>query len=227
MLARRLLGSPTAALSAAIFYAWSGYFAARSSELAKFEAAALLPWLLWAALIAVESASPKFVALSGLIGGVIALAGDFPSTVFSMVALVLFIAAIHKGWKRSVAVLAVSIACVGLIGAIVVLPDFQLWAASALPPVSPAGLTFKALAAIISADYWGVISGLYRGPDQMRQFYLYGRAPARADGDGRAGAQGKTVGNRRFDPTRSLARLGDGRGPLSLASSDPRFGRPN
>jgi hypothetical protein len=174
LLARRLLGTPTAALSAAIFYAWSGYFAARSSELAKFEAAALLPWLLWAALVAVESGSPKFVALAALLGGAIALAGDFPSTVFCVIALVLFVAAVHGGWKRSIAVVAVSIACTGLIGAIVVQPDLQLAVASMAPPVSQTGLTIKALAGVISADYWGVISGLYKGPDEMRQFYLYG-----------------------------------------------------
>src|SRR5450631_2285047 len=126
LLARRLLGSASAALSAALFYAWSGYFAGRSSELAKFEAAALLPWLLWAALVAIESGSPKFVALSGLAGGFIALAGDFPSTVFSTIALVAFIAAIHGSWKRSIAVLLVAIVCAGLISAIVMLPDFQL-----------------------------------------------------------------------------------------------------
>jgi hypothetical protein len=174
VLARRLLGSPTAALSAAIFYAWSGYFAARSSELAKFEAAALLPWLLWAVLVAVEEESPRFVALAGLVGGAITLAGDFPSTVFCLIALLLFAAAVQGGWKRSVTVLAVSVLCAGLIGAIVVLPDLQLAAASMAPPVSQNGLTIKALAGIISADYWGVISGLYKGPDEMRQFYLYG-----------------------------------------------------
>lgn len=174
LLARRLLGSPTAALTGAIFYAWSGYFAGRSSELGKFESAALLPWLLWAALEAVESGSPKFVALSGLMGGVLALAGDFPSTVFSMIALVLFIAAVRGNWKRSAAVLVVPILCAGFIGAIVIVPDLQLAAASAAQPVSQNGLTIKAFAGIISADYWGVISGLYKGPDEMRQFYLYG-----------------------------------------------------
>jgi Bacterial membrane protein YfhO len=174
LLARRLLGSATAALSATIFYAWGGYFAARSSELAKFEAAALLPWLLWAALVALETGSPRFVAWAGLVGGAIALAGDFPSTVFCAIALVLFVAAVHEGWKRSIAVAAVSVACAGLIGAIVVVPDLQLAAASMAPPASQNGLTIKALAGIISADYWGVISGLYKGPDEMRQFYLYG-----------------------------------------------------
>lgn len=173
LLARRLLGSPSAALSAALFYAWSGYFAGRSSELAKFEAASLLPWLLWAALEAVESGSPRFVALSGLAGGCIALAGDFPSTVFCAIALILFVAAVHHSWKRSIAVLLMATVCAGLIGAIVMIPDFQLMREAATPKLPEAGLTFKGLAALFSADYWGVISGLYKGPDEMRQFYLY------------------------------------------------------
>jgi hypothetical protein len=173
LLARRLLGSPSAALSAALFYAWSGYFAGRSSQLAKFEAAALLPWLLWAALVAIESGSPKFVALSGLAGGFIALTGDLPSVIFSAIALVLFVAAMHSGWKRSIAVVLVAIVCAGLIGAIVILPDLQLIKESATTKISEAGLTIKGLAALFSADYWGVISGLYKGPDEMRQFYLY------------------------------------------------------
>jgi hypothetical protein len=173
LLAERLLGSSSAALSAALFYAWSGYFAGRSSELAKFEAAALLPWLLWAALVAIESGSPKFVVLTGVAGGFMALAGDFPSLVFSGMALVLFVAAIHRGWKRSIAVLLVTIVCAGLIGAIVILPDFRLMQESAASMLAEGGLTLKGLAALFSADYWGVISGLYKGPDEIRQFYLY------------------------------------------------------
>ena len=45
--------------------------------------------------------------------------------------------------------------------------------ASAVPKLPEVGLTVKSLAALFSADYWGVISGLYKGPDEMRQFYLY------------------------------------------------------
>ena len=54
LLAKRLFGGQAAALAGAMFYAWSGYFAGHSSLLSKFEAAALLPWLLWAALEAAE-----------------------------------------------------------------------------------------------------------------------------------------------------------------------------
>src|SRR5215831_123798 len=46
LLAKRLFGGQAAALAGAMFYAWSGYFAGHSSLLSKFEAAALLPWLL-------------------------------------------------------------------------------------------------------------------------------------------------------------------------------------
>jgi len=173
LLARKLLGSPSAALSASLFYAWGGYFAGRSSELAKFESAALLPWLLWAALVAVESGSARFLALAGLAGGLIALAGDWPSLVFSAITLILFVAALRGGWKRSIAVLMFTLVCAGLIGAIVVVPGFHVMQESAPPKLPEAGLTFKGLAALFSADYWGVISGLYKGPDEMRQFYLY------------------------------------------------------
>ena len=51
LLARKLFGDPVAAAIAAMFYAWGGFFAAHSSQLGKFEAAALLPWLLWASLL--------------------------------------------------------------------------------------------------------------------------------------------------------------------------------
>ena len=69
LLVRRLLGSVPAALMAALLYAWSGYFAGRSSQLSKFEAAALLPWLLWSALCAMETGSPLYLGLAGLSGG--------------------------------------------------------------------------------------------------------------------------------------------------------------
>ena len=51
LLARKLFGDPVAAAIAAMFYAWGGFFAAHSSQLGMFEAAALLPWLLWASLL--------------------------------------------------------------------------------------------------------------------------------------------------------------------------------
>ena len=93
--------------------------------------------------------------------------------VFSGVAFLAFVGAVHGGWKRSITVLLVTLVCAGLLGAIVMVPDFQLMKEAATPKLPEAGLTFKGLAALFSADYWGVISGLYKGPDEIRQFYLY------------------------------------------------------
>lgn len=173
LLAQRWMGSATAALPASLFYAWSGFFAGRSSQLAKFEAAALLPWLLWASLEAVESGSPGFVALAGAAGGLIALAGDFPSLVFSILALVLFVASLRRSWKRSLAVVAAVGVSTTLIGAIVILPGFGDLNELAASSVPATGLGPRDLATLFSADYYGVISGLYKGPGELRQFYLY------------------------------------------------------
>ncbi len=173
LLARRLLNSVPAALVAAVFYAFSGYFSARSSELAKFEAAALLPWLLWAALSASETGSAIYLGMAGLSGGLIVLAGDLSSWLFSWGALVLFLLAARPAVRRGAVTLVSTLAVAALIGAIVVIPEaFQLRNA-VHDPVSASKLTFEALAAVFSADYWGVITGLYRGPEEMRQFYIY------------------------------------------------------
>src|SRR5580700_8874402 len=51
LLARKLFGSLGPALLGAVFYGFGGFFAAHSSSLDQFEAAALLPWLLWAVLM--------------------------------------------------------------------------------------------------------------------------------------------------------------------------------
>src|SRR5579862_2224886 len=76
LFARRLVGDPSPAVIAAMFYAWGGFFAAHASQLAMFETAALFPWLLWSALCALEEGG-RYFGLTGLIGGLIVLAGDF------------------------------------------------------------------------------------------------------------------------------------------------------
>ncbi len=58
-------------------------------------------------------------------------------------------------------------------GAIVLIPGALLLREAAGVHLSQTVLPFKGLAAILSADYWGVITGLYKGPEDMRQFFLY------------------------------------------------------
>ena len=52
LLAQKLFGARGPALLGAVLYGWSGFFAAHSSTPGQFETAALLPWMLWAGMVA-------------------------------------------------------------------------------------------------------------------------------------------------------------------------------
>jgi hypothetical protein len=168
LLARKLFGDPVAAAIAAMFYAWGGFFAAHSSQLGMFEAAALLPWLLWASLL-----ERRYWLLTGTLAGLITLAGNFDAALYCFFALACFLVA--QSWKRA-AVLLVATPVIGFcLSAVVLLPWFEIVKYATHPLTSPAAsLRPIALAAVMSADYFGLISGDYRGPEEIRQFYLYG-----------------------------------------------------
>jgi Bacterial membrane protein YfhO len=173
LLARKLFGDPVAAAIAAMFYAWGGFFAAHSSQLGMFEAAALLPWLLWASLL--ERRSLLFNGLlSGTFAGLIVLAGNFDAALYCFLALACFLVA-SRSWKRA-GMLAVATPIIGFcLSAVVLLPWFEISKYAAHLVTSPAAsLRAIDLAAVMSADYFGLISGNYQGPEEIRQFYLYG-----------------------------------------------------
>jgi len=168
LLARKLFVDPVAAVIAAMFYAWGGFFAAHSSQLGKFEAAALLPWMLWASL-----AERRSWLLTGTCAGLILLTGDFDAAFYCFFALAFFLFA--QSWKRGT-LLAVSTPVIGLcLAAIAILPWLEIRKLATHAVLSPAAsLRGIDLAAVMSADYFGLISGYYKGPDEIRQFYLYG-----------------------------------------------------
>ena len=168
LLARKLLDDTVAAAVAAMFYAWGGFFAAHSSQLGKFEAAALLPWMLWATL-----AERRSWLLTGTFAGLILLTGDFDAAFYCFFALAFFLCA--TSWKRG-ALLAVTTPVTGLcLAAVAILPWIEIRSIATHPVLSPASsLRGVDLAAVMSADYFGLISGYYKGPDEIRQFYLYG-----------------------------------------------------
>jgi hypothetical protein len=168
LLARKLFGDPVAAAIAAMFYAWSGFFAAHSSQLGMFEAAALLPWLLWTSLL-----ERRYWLLTGALAGLITLVGNFDAALYCFFALACFL--IAQSWKRAAAVLVATPAIAFCMSAVVLLPWFEIVKYATHPLTSPAAsLRPIALAAVMSADYFGLISGDYRGPEEIRQFYLYG-----------------------------------------------------
>jgi len=168
LLAHKLFSDPVAAAIAAMFYAWGGFFAAHSSQLAMFEAAALLPWLLWASLL-----ERRYWLLTGTLAGLITLAGNFDAALYCFFALVCFL--IAQSWKRAAALILATPVLGFCLSAVVLLPWFEIVKYATHPLTSPAAsLRPIALAAVMSADYFGVISGDYRGPEEIRQFYLYG-----------------------------------------------------
>ena len=169
LLARKLFGNPVAAVIAAMFYAWGGFFAAHSSQLGMFEAAALLPWLLWASL-----AERRSWLLTGTFAGAIILAGNFDAALYCFLALGCFMLA-SRSWKRA-GILAIAVPIIAFcLSAVVILPWLQIVRYATHPLASPAAVLHPIdLAAVMSADYFGLISGAYKGPEEIRQFYLYG-----------------------------------------------------
>jgi len=173
LLAQKLFGSRGPALLGAILYAWGGFFAAHSSTLGAFEAAALLPWLIWAALGALESGSVRWIARAGLIGGLILVTGDGPASFQSLLALICVTAATRVPWKRAVGVVLPAAILAVILGAIVILPVIELHSQSHSAQTG-ATFHFASLATLVAADYFGVITGVYSGPQDPRQYYLYG-----------------------------------------------------
>jgi Bacterial membrane protein YfhO len=168
LLARKLFGDPVAAAIAAMFYAWGGFFAAHSSQLGMFEAAALLPWFLSASL-----ADRRNWLFTGTFGGLIILTGNFDAVLYCFLAFACFLLA--QGWKRAVTLIVITLAIACCLSAVVILPWLEIAKYASHPLTSPAAsLRPIALAAIMSADYFGLISGNYSGPEEIRQFYLYG-----------------------------------------------------
>lgn len=168
LLARKLFADSVAAVIAAMFYAWGGFFSAHSSQLGMFEAAAWLPWLLWASLL-----EKRYWLWTGVFAGLIVLTGSFDTALYCFFALAFFV--IARGWKRTAA-LVVATPVIGFcLSAVVILPWLEIAKYAAHPVTSPAAsLRPIALAAVMSADYFGLISGNYSGPEEIRQFYLYG-----------------------------------------------------
>ena len=171
LLARRLFGAPGPAVLAGLFYAWGAYFAAHATLLARFECAALLPWLLWGALLALENSGSRWIAFTSLILGLMALAGDYAAAVESFCVLVLFVAATRK-WQRGVTLLATAVVLALMLGGVQILPAMVLHSQSH-PAASAARFAFRELATLVAGDYYNMISGLYVGPEDPRQYYLY------------------------------------------------------
>jgi Bacterial membrane protein YfhO len=178
-----LLGSSPAAVLAAIFYAFSGFFAAHSSHVGMFQAAALFPWLLWSFRRAMAGRVLLYGPIAAAIGGLILLAGHFQNALYCFFALAVFtlgeMALRERGWLQRAPVLLVGVLAAAVaLAAIMILPAAELTAHSIRAGAdysrhTNASLVPGALLTLFSPDHYGAVRGRYHGPPDITQFYFY------------------------------------------------------
>lgn len=181
LLGRDLLENRIGAASAGILFAMSGFFAGHSSHTGMFEAAALLPWLLWSGLRALRSVRwlPVLAAASGLT----VLAGHFQTALYSFFALGCLLTldlALRRGSVRG-CLQALGSAAAGavLLSAVMALPGLELTSQSIRTGADyrrnpGAVLVPGALLTLVNPDHYGAPENEnYTGPQDVTQFYFY------------------------------------------------------
>lgn len=182
LLLRRWVGG-SAAATGALCYALGGFFAGHSSHIGMFQSAALLPWLLFALILAVEGNFWLGTLLGTGVGGALILAGHFQTALYSFTALLLAALATvvetrGKTLKRAAGF--VGIACIGalLLSAIQTLPGLErtsqsIRAATDTSASSEGVFSATALPTLLMPDYLGATSQSYHGPGDVTQYYFY------------------------------------------------------
>ena len=176
-----LLESRIAAVFAGVFYAFSGFFAGHSSHTGIFQAASLLPWLLWTGMRAIHA--PRWLPAAGLVAGCLVLTGHFQTALYAFFALFFVIAAdaicARRRVSTAITVLVCCAVCAALLPAIMTLPGLELTGQSERAHAdyardSGAALVPGALVTLVSPDHYGIGEGeTYSGPQDITQFFLY------------------------------------------------------
>ena len=181
LLARRWLPR-NPSLLAALFYAFSGFFAGHASHVGMFQTAAWLPWILLSLHAAMETGAIRAFAAGGFAAGVMFLAGHFQTALYALLAAGLYVIALltlgQGTWKRAMAGLAALTCGVLSIGAISWLPGSVLvresirsgmnFSGSTNAPLAPSALT-----TLLWPNALGAVLGPYHGPQDITQFYFY------------------------------------------------------
>ena len=178
----RHVASRAGAVLGALAYGFSGFFAGHSSHVGLFSAAAGFPWLLLAYRHAADSAAVRYTALGGLAGGAIILAGYTQTAVYSFLGLGLYALADVVGhgrrWLRTAAILGGMLSGALACAAIQILPGLELVGHSIRAAfnyyTSTDGILHApALMTLVAPDWLGAISGNYKGPSDITQYYFY------------------------------------------------------
>ncbi len=181
LLFRRMVSNRAAAVVGALFYAFSGFFAEHSSHVGMFTAASLLPWLLLGLELAIEVQVLRFTVLTGLVGGVLLLAGHFQTALYSFTAFGLFaVARVIERPKlagRVAAIAGGTVLIAVLLSMIQTLPGLELTRESirALADYSKnseRSLGFSGLLNLLFPNGTGVFNDS-SGPATDAQYYLY------------------------------------------------------
>ena len=178
----RHVASRAAAVLGALAYGLSGFFAGHSSHVGLFSAAAGFPWLLLAYRRAADSAALRYTALDGMAGGAIILAGYTQTAAYGFLGLGLYaladLARDGRRWLRTAAIVGGMLAGALACAAIQILPGLELVghsirAASNYSTSTEGTLHAPALMTLIAPDWLGALSGNYKGPPDITQYYFY------------------------------------------------------
>jgi hypothetical protein len=174
------------ALVAAMAYAFSGFFAGHASHVGIFQAASWLPWILMTLDAAAEGGAryPAAALSAGMLTGVMALAGHFQTALYAGFAAAVYslwlLAEDRSRWKRVIVTLAACAVVGVLIAAVMVVPGIELLGQSVREGASfrgaaatNAALVGSALGTLVYPNLFGVMSGEYKGPADMTQYYFY------------------------------------------------------
>ncbi|MFN0170267.1 MAG: YfhO family protein [Bryobacteraceae bacterium] len=179
----QILRDRCAATLAAVFFAFSGFFAAHSSHVGMYQTASWLPWLIWILLRAIANPSPLWPLLAGLVTGMLILAGHFQTALYTGWALgcaALALVAAGQASARRVALTLGTAAAVGLlIAAIMIVPGLELTGLSIRSTVrfdraTNSPLVPSALGTLVLPNALGALEGAYHGPEDITQYYFYG-----------------------------------------------------
>jgi hypothetical protein len=183
-LAMRLIGQSPAAIASAMFYGLSGYFAAHAQHVGMVETAAWLPWLLLLLEVCGERLSATRLALASLVGAALALPGHFQVALyaFSGAAVWAMLEALSRGSpgaarRRGACLVGVGVGGV-LLSAVMILPALELVGQSLRTQLDASAVDIGyfhigSLFTLVQPDYYGLLSGQYRGPGDVTQHYFY------------------------------------------------------
>lgn len=181
-LTSRFVNGRIGGVLAALIYSLSGSFAAHSEHIGLFQAAAWLPWLLLTFWNASTRVNAPGVAIAGLVGGCLVLAGHFQTALYAFSAAFLF--GIWLVWEKRANWRNVLLAFLGLcalslaLSAIQLLPSAELLRHSLRASLSATDFTngiasWSSLATFAIPTAAGTLASPYAGLSDISQHYFY------------------------------------------------------